>query len=587
MTSPQQQNVTSLPGISEYFNGKSVAITGATGFIGHCLIEKLLRSCPGVVKIYLLIRQKKDDSAEERLNKLTQLQVFDTLRALQPNFADKLVAVPCDLEKEGFNLTDEWETKITNEVNIFFHSAATLRFNEHIRLSYQINTLAVRTMLGLCRKIKNLESLVHISTAYSFCDRKDIGDEVYKTGWNFDKLHSAMQWMNDDMLTKLTPDILRTRPNTYTLTKAFGEELVVKEGQGLPLCIVRPSIVGATHAEPVAGWCSNFNGATGLFIAYGKGLLRSFYVKADNCMDIIPADLVVNGMVAAAWRNAVCGESPNSPSIAATPLIDRRSDSAFSSASDLAELQTLGRVREEESPEMELRRRTIPIYNLVASSTNPIPLNRWNNIMSTSYDNYPLDAFMSPDLNIVSSKLVYRIMFFFKQYIPAYIFDAGLILMGRKPMLLRWTQRVTGTIGVLQYFVTNQWNWDNSSLVQLQRLMSENDRKMFNFDASVIDWEQYMDSYAKGTKKYLLKEDPMNYPAARRRIQRLRILGYCSQCLVFMAVWRLLVPRSAIAKNLWHLFMSLWFKFLRFFQISSTLHRSSFFSRIFSSVSSS
>uniref|UniRef100_F6VDW8 Fatty acyl-CoA reductase n=1 Tax=Ciona intestinalis TaxID=7719 RepID=F6VDW8_CIOIN len=526
-----QEIPVNVPSIAEFFSGKSVAITGATGFIGTCLVEKILRCCPGVLKIFVFIREKKDKSATERLAHLTQLQVFDTVRTQQPDFQLKLVAVPCDLEKEGFDLSEESQTQIQNEVNIFIHSAATLRFNEHIRLSYQINTLGVRTMLKLCRTIKNLVSIVHISTAYSFCDRKDIGEEVYKTGWNFNKLHDTMQWMNDDMLTKLTPDILRDRPNTYTLTKAFGEEVIVKEGEGLPVCIVRPSIVGATYSDPVAGWCSNFNGATGLFIAYGKGLMRSLYVKRDICMDIIPADLVVNGTIAAAWRNA-----------------------------------------------LSTHRKTLPIYNLVASSSNPVLMREWmlsnvDDIMTSSYTNYPLDALMSPDLKVASNKLMFRVFLFFKQYIPAYIFDAGLILIGKKPQLLRWTQRVSGTIGVLQFFLTSQWNWSNNSIQKLQREMNEQDRKQFNMDAAVVDWEQYMNNYAKGTKKFILKEDPMNYPAARRHVQRLRILGYCSQLLVFMVVWRLLVPRSGIAKNLWHLFMSLWFKFLGFFQISSTLHR--------------
>lgn len=33
--------------ISRFFDGKSIFITGATGFIGKQIIEKLLRSCPG------------------------------------------------------------------------------------------------------------------------------------------------------------------------------------------------------------------------------------------------------------------------------------------------------------------------------------------------------------------------------------------------------------------------------------------------------------------------------------------------------------------------------------------------------------
>lgn len=45
--------------IAEWYSGKSILITGATGFMGKVLVEKLLRSCPDVKRIYLLIRSKK------------------------------------------------------------------------------------------------------------------------------------------------------------------------------------------------------------------------------------------------------------------------------------------------------------------------------------------------------------------------------------------------------------------------------------------------------------------------------------------------------------------------------------------------
>lgn len=47
--------------------------------------------------------------------------------------------------------------------------------------------------------------------AYSFCERKDIGEEVYETGWNYDQVKSSVSWMDDDMLKKITPDLLRKR----------------------------------------------------------------------------------------------------------------------------------------------------------------------------------------------------------------------------------------------------------------------------------------------------------------------------------------------------------------------------------------
>lgn len=56
--------------VSDFYNGKTVFITGGTGFMGKVLLEKLLRSCPGVARIYLLIRPKKGQHARERLQQL-------------------------------------------------------------------------------------------------------------------------------------------------------------------------------------------------------------------------------------------------------------------------------------------------------------------------------------------------------------------------------------------------------------------------------------------------------------------------------------------------------------------------------------
>lgn len=56
--------------------------------------------------------------------------------------------------------------------------------------------------------------------------------------------------MTDDMVSKITPSILNKKPNTYTFTKAMAEHMVITEGVGLPINIVRPSIVGATWKEP-------------------------------------------------------------------------------------------------------------------------------------------------------------------------------------------------------------------------------------------------------------------------------------------------------------------------------------------------
>ena len=58
--------------IASTLAGKNVFITGGMGFIGKCFIEKMLRSVPRSGKIFLLIRGKKNMTAQERLEKMLE-----------------------------------------------------------------------------------------------------------------------------------------------------------------------------------------------------------------------------------------------------------------------------------------------------------------------------------------------------------------------------------------------------------------------------------------------------------------------------------------------------------------------------------
>lgn len=47
--------------------------------MGKILVEKLLASCPGIGQIYLIIREKKGQNAEERLKDLMNQSVSKIL----------------------------------------------------------------------------------------------------------------------------------------------------------------------------------------------------------------------------------------------------------------------------------------------------------------------------------------------------------------------------------------------------------------------------------------------------------------------------------------------------------------------------
>ena len=47
--------------------GKTILITGTTGFVGKVVLEKIIRAVPTFKKIFVMIRAKKNMTLEQRL----------------------------------------------------------------------------------------------------------------------------------------------------------------------------------------------------------------------------------------------------------------------------------------------------------------------------------------------------------------------------------------------------------------------------------------------------------------------------------------------------------------------------------------
>lgn len=65
--------------VSQWYQDRSVFVTGGTGFMGKVLVEKLLRSCPGIKNIYLLMRPKRGQDISARLTELINAPVSDKI----------------------------------------------------------------------------------------------------------------------------------------------------------------------------------------------------------------------------------------------------------------------------------------------------------------------------------------------------------------------------------------------------------------------------------------------------------------------------------------------------------------------------
>lgn len=67
--------------VLQFYQGKTILLTGITGFLGKVIFEKILRCIPTVERIYVLIRNKKGVSVEERFKKVIHdSEIFEKLK---------------------------------------------------------------------------------------------------------------------------------------------------------------------------------------------------------------------------------------------------------------------------------------------------------------------------------------------------------------------------------------------------------------------------------------------------------------------------------------------------------------------------
>ncbi|KAL0121371.1 hypothetical protein PUN28_006710 [Cardiocondyla obscurior] len=462
--------------IPQFFAGSNVIITGGSGFLGVLLIEKLLRCCPDIGKLYIFMRAKKGKSPEQRMKEHFDNSVYDRLKKEQPNFEVKIKMVEADLSKLGLELSQE-DQELLLDTNVIFHAAATVRFNEALRLAVNINIRGTKELLLLAKRMPNLKSFVYVSTAFSYCVHNFIEEKSYSPPIETDKILTLLDILNDKELDKITPILIDKWPNTYVFTKAIAEDTVRQYSVGIPTCIVRPSIITSTAKEPVRGWINNIYGAVGVVLGSALGLLRTLHCDPDSVAEIVPADYVISHFIAASWdtakrRNTLLSIKDTNPDV----------------------------------PETE----RLPIYNYVSVCQNPIT---WRRFMKLNR-NYGLQI---PSKHCVwyymfslnKHKFVHNISEIFLHYIPGIVVDFILILSGRKPQLLNAYKKIHKFSSVIAYFSTQYWRFNNDAVVNLWNRVSLADQQIFNFNIDNLDWEPYMKYMIHGLRANLIN-DPIS-----------------------------------------------------------------------------
>ena len=244
-------------------------VTGATGFIGRHLVERLLER---EGEIHVLVRA----GSQERLNALVERWGAGAAGRIKP--------VVGDLSEPRLGVSDEQIAALQGEIEHFFHLAAIYDMTAAEEVNERLNVVGTRNAVDLAGALRT-EHLHHVSSvaaagAFKGLFREDMFDEGQKL------------------------------PSAYHRTK-FESEKLVREQSAVPWRVYRPAIV-VGHSQ--TGEMDKIDGPYYFFKAIKKARFAlpewvPLVGPELGYTNIVPVDFVAAAMDHIAHRPGLDGQA--------------------------------------------------------------------------------------------------------------------------------------------------------------------------------------------------------------------------------------------------------------------------------------
>jgi glycerone phosphate O-acyltransferase len=357
---PKLDNTTNSNGTNKY----CVVLTGATGFLGTCILYELLRHCT-LEKIIVICRSKKGKTASQRIQDLLHQDMFslvsDRKRLIMVMEGDTLKP------NAGLDSQDLHRLRHDFKVRCVINCAATVAFTQSLEDAAESNITSALYLQKLSRTLK--ARLVQISTAFVHGGLTgEPSSPLPQTLFSlesFDPRRIYKSMLGNQMFASLAMSTLGF-PNTYTFSKCVCEHLLL-DGGANDTVIIRPSIIGPALEEPYEGWAglrpSTIVAATCLYLKYPFCV----WCFGNHVAPIIPVDVVARFVVAKSLMNVeesstTCASGYSSP---ATSDYDK-----LSSLEEVDSLST-GSCTTETTAPASVGKAINSVYNVVWNNDSP------------------------------------------------------------------------------------------------------------------------------------------------------------------------------------------------------------------------
>jgi len=471
-------------------------------------------SLPEIGKLYLLIRRQKSSPGQKRFEKMIEgSPVFDPLfekygDRLGALLAEKIEVVEGDVSQPDMGLDPETAARLRKDLDLIINSSGLTDFNPDLRDALAVNVDSTYHLIEFIRGSDHA-ALLHLSTCYVAGQRDGRVSERVRLNYtpshlkNFDsekewhrlhelvesaearvegrevteelkkqaleKEHAAKGLSGQALENQIRKNRVRwlknylteegTRranelgwPNTYTFTKSLAESLIAKHGAGLPIAIVRPSIVETSVAKPFRGWNEGINTSASLSYLLGTSF-RQLPSNERKRLDIIPVDAVCAGMT-----------------LIGAALVERRHDPMYQLATSVTnpcdmgrsiELTSLGHRRHYRAQEgleywLRLRMDAIPVskerYNRMSAPAQKMIIQSIQRVMA------PLPSAMKKPLAKTERNL----------------------------------ERVEKLVGLFEPFILhNEHDFVADNVEKLSQALTPEEKEIFGYDTAGLDWWEY------------------------------------------------------------------------------------------------